>query len=91
MISEMHRPRAAEHPRPDYVLLHISDTHLITDGSLYGAVDADGRLGALLGRLKHSGVRPDAIVFTGDLTDKGDPQAYRKLRGLVEGKQDEMM
>ncbi|OBK58781.1 phosphodiesterase [Mycobacterium gordonae] len=81
----MHRLRAAEHPRPDYVLLHISDTHLVGgDGPLYGDVDADGRLGELLGQLNHSGVRPDAIVFTGDLADKGEPAAYRKLRDLVE-------
>jgi 3',5'-cyclic AMP phosphodiesterase CpdA len=64
--------------------LHISDTHLISDGSLYGAVAADDRLGELLEQLKHSGIRPDAIIFTGDLADTGDPQAYRKLRGLVE-------
>ena len=80
----MHRLRAAEHPRPDYVLLHISDTHLISDGSLHGAVDAEGRLDELLEQLKHSGVRPDAIVFTGDLADKGEPEAYRKLRAVVE-------
>jgi 3',5'-cyclic-AMP phosphodiesterase len=80
----VHRLRAAEHPRPDYVLLHISDTHLISDGCLYGAVDADGRLGELLEQLKHSGVRPDAIVFTGDLADAGEPEAYRKLRDVVE-------
>lgn len=81
----MRRLRAAEHPRPDYVLLHISDTHLVGgDGSLYGNVDADGRLGELLGQLNSSGVRPDAIVFTGDLADKGEPAAYRKLRDLVE-------
>jgi 3',5'-cyclic AMP phosphodiesterase CpdA len=81
----VHRLRAAEHPRPDYVLLHISDTHLVGgDGPLYGDVDADGRLGELLGQLNHSGVRPDAIVFTGDLADKGEPAAYRKLRDLVE-------
>ncbi|RUP02287.1 MAG: phosphodiesterase [Mycobacterium sp.] len=81
----MHRLRAAEHPRPDYVLLHISDTHLVGgDGPLYGDVDADGRLGELLGQLNDSGVRPDAIVFTGDLADKGEPAAYRKLRDLVE-------
>jgi Icc protein len=79
------RLRAAEHPRPDYVLLHISDTHLIAgDGPLYGEVDADGRLGDLLQQLNHSGLVPDAIVFTGDLTDKGEPEAYRKLRDLVE-------
>ncbi|KJX74720.1 phosphodiesterase [Mycobacterium lepromatosis] len=80
----MHRLRAAEHPRPDYVLLHISDTHLISDGSLYGAVDADGRLGELFAQLKHSRLRPDAIIFTGDLADRGEPEAYRKLRCLVE-------
>jgi 3',5'-cyclic-AMP phosphodiesterase len=80
----VHRLRAAEHPRPDYVLLHISDTHLISDGSLYGAVDADGRLDELLEQLKHSGLHPDAIVFTGDLADAGEPEAYRKLRKVVE-------
>lgn len=85
MAPQVHRLRAAEHPRPDYVLLHISDTHLIgSDGSLYGDVDADGRLGELLEQLTHSGVRPDAIVFTGDLADTGEPEAYRKLRSLVE-------
>ncbi len=80
----MHRLRAAEHPRPDYVLLHISDTRLISDGSLYGAVDADGRLGELLEQLKHSGLHPDVIIFTGDLADAGEPEAYSKLRAVVE-------
>jgi 3',5'-cyclic-AMP phosphodiesterase len=85
LAPPVHRLRAAEHPRPDYVLLHISDTHLISGcGSLYGAVDADGLLGELLEQLKHSGLRPDAIIFTGDLTDKGEPEAYRKLRRAVE-------
>jgi 3',5'-cyclic-AMP phosphodiesterase len=85
LAPPVHRLRAAEHPRPDYVLLHISDTHLIGgDASLYGAVNADGRLGELLEQLTHSGLRPDAIIFTGDLADTGEPQAYRKLRGLVE-------
>jgi 3',5'-cyclic-AMP phosphodiesterase len=81
----VHRLRAAEHPRPDFILLHISDTHLIGgDGSLYGAVDADGRLGELLEQLEQSGLRPDAIIFTGDLADAGEPEAYRKLRAVVE-------
>jgi 3',5'-cyclic-AMP phosphodiesterase len=81
----VHRLRAAEHPRPDYILLHISDTHLVGgDGSLYGAVNADGLLGELLKQLKQSGLRPDAIIFTGDLADKGEPEAYRRLRAVVE-------
>ncbi|HEY3995021.1 MAG TPA: phosphodiesterase [Mycobacterium sp.] len=80
----MHRVRAAEHPRPDYVLLHISDTHLISDGSLYGEVDADGTLSELLAQLTNSGIRPDAIVFTGDLADAGEPEAYRRIRAAVQ-------
>jgi 3',5'-cyclic-AMP phosphodiesterase len=85
LAPPVHRLRAAEHPRPDYILLHISDTHLIGgDGALYGAVDADGLLGELLQQLKHSGLRPDAIIFTGDLADQGERDAYRKLRAVVE-------
>lgn len=81
----MDRARVAEHPRPDHVIAHISDTHLIAgDGDLYGDVDAEARLSALLERLEASQTRPDALIFTGDLADTGQPDAYRKLRGLVE-------
>jgi len=79
------RARVAEHPRPDHVIAHISDTHLVAgDGDLYGDVDAEGRLSELLERLEASQTRPDALIFTGDLADKGQPDAYRKLRNLVE-------
>jgi len=78
-------PRVAEYPRPDHVLLHLSDTHLIAgDERLYGAVDADARLRRLLGRIEAAGLIPSALVFTGDLVDAGEPAAYRKLRAMVE-------
>jgi 3',5'-cyclic AMP phosphodiesterase CpdA len=81
----VHRARVAEHPRPDHVIAHISDTHLIaSDGDLHGDVDADARLSELLERLEGSRIHPDALIFTGDLADTGQPDAYRKLRGLVE-------
>ncbi|MFQ6392245.1 phosphodiesterase [Nocardia sp. KC 131] len=77
--------RVAEHPRPNHVLFHISDTHLIAgDGELYGAVDAEQRLRQVLEQATASNIRPTAIVFTGDLADKGEPAAYDKLRALVE-------
>ncbi|GAB2689948.1 phosphodiesterase [Nocardia thraciensis] len=77
--------RVAEYPRPDHVLFHFSDTHLIAgDGGLYGSVDAEHRLRQLLARAEASGITPTAIVFTGDLTDHGEPLAYGKLRRLVE-------
>ncbi|MEZ0363256.1 phosphodiesterase [Mycobacterium sp. pUA109] len=81
----MGSPRAAEHPRPDHVIAHLSDTHLIAgDGDLYGDVDAQARLSELLERLEGSRARPDALIFTGDLADTGQPDAYRALRELVE-------
>lgn len=74
-----------EHPPPGHLILHLSDTHLLgRPGPLYGAVDSDARLRQLLGDIRASDVRPDALIFTGDLTDKGEPEAYRKLRDAVE-------
>lgn len=77
--------RTAEHPRPDHFLLHLSDTHLLGGGhSLYGSIDAESHLRQLMGQLEASEGRPEAIIFTGDLADKGEPDAYDRLRRLVE-------
>jgi 3',5'-cyclic-AMP phosphodiesterase len=79
------RARVAEHPRPDHVIAHFSDTHLTAgDSGLHGDVDADARLSELLERLEGAQIRPDALIFTGDLADTGESDAYRKLRDLVE-------
>lgn len=78
-------PRTAEHPRPQHFVLHMSDTHLLGgDAPLYGAVDSEQRLREVFEDLEASGARPDAIVFTGDLADKGEPGAYAKLRAIVD-------
>jgi hypothetical protein len=77
--------KVAECPRPDHVLLHLSDTHLIAgEERLYGAVDADARLRRLLDRVEAARIVPSALVSTGDLVDAGEPAAYRKLRAAVE-------
>ncbi len=77
--------RTAEYPRPDHFLLHLSDTHLLAGGSkLYGSVDAEAHLAELFAEVEASGARPQALVFTGDLTDKGEPGAYERLRHIVE-------
>jgi 3',5'-cyclic AMP phosphodiesterase CpdA len=79
------KTRIAEYPRPDHFLLHISDTHLLAGGEqLYGSVDSEAHLRALLSEVEASGGRPEAIVFTGDLADRGQADAYRRLRDLVE-------
>ena len=77
--------RTAEYPRPDHFLLHLSDTHLLAGGNrLYGSVSAEDHLRQLLDELEASEGRPEAIVFTGDLADRGEPDAYDRLRAMVE-------
>jgi 3',5'-cyclic AMP phosphodiesterase CpdA len=77
--------RIAEHPRPDHFLLHLSDTHLLhPGGQLYDQVDSERHLRELFAELTSAGARPEAIVFTGDLADKGEPDAYDRLRSIVE-------
>ncbi|WP_022883121.1 phosphodiesterase [Gryllotalpicola ginsengisoli] len=83
--------RTAEYPRPDHFLLHLSDTHLLAPGSgpggtgkLYDSVDSAAHLSRLFTELEASRGRPEAIVFTGDLADKGEPEAYDTLRRVVE-------
>jgi Icc protein len=76
--------RTAEHPRPDHFILHLSDTHFVADGHLYDAVDSEDNLRRLFDEVEASGGRPEAIVITGDLADKGAPAAYENLRAIVE-------
>ncbi|MEO7587829.1 MAG: phosphodiesterase [Arachnia sp.] len=77
--------RASEHPRPRHFLVHISDTHFVPPGRLLGdVVDARGHLAELLDGLEAASVHPSAIIFTGDLADRGEADAYRSLRDVVE-------
>jgi 3',5'-cyclic AMP phosphodiesterase CpdA len=75
----------SQHPRPEHFVLHISDTHFVGDGELlHERVDSDRNLAELFDGFARSNTRPEAIVFTGDLADTGRPDAYRRLRDLVE-------
>lgn len=66
-------------------LVHLSDTHLLAGGAdLGGRYAVEAHLRATLERIERLELRPDALVFTGDLTDLGEPDAYRRLRALVE-------
>jgi len=77
--------RTAEYPRPDYFLLHLSDTHVLADGGrLYDQVDSTRHLAELFAEVEASSGRPDAIIITGDLADKGEPDAYALVRSIVE-------
>jgi len=78
-----------QHAPAQRTIVHLSDTHLLAAGApLGGRYDTEANLHRTLARLEQlSGdgtVRIDALVFTGDLTDLGEPEAYLRLRELVE-------
>ncbi len=74
-----------QHPPARRTIVHVSDTHLLAGNvPLGGRYDTAANLGRTLESVERLGIRPDAIVFTGDLTDLGEPEAYRALKAAVE-------
>lgn len=73
--------------RPTHVIAHLSDTHLTSAGVRYNKVlDADAGLNAAVAVLRsaaQAGRQLDSVVLSGDLTDTGDPAAYRRLADAV--------
>ncbi|WP_299091133.1 phosphodiesterase [uncultured Microbacterium sp.] len=74
-----------QHAPARRTILHLSDTHLLAGGRLLGGrYDTAENLARTLEAIERIRIRPDAIVFTGDLTDLGEPGAYAALRAAVE-------
>jgi len=74
-----------QYPPAEKILVHLSDTHFLANGAaLYGAVDTDHTVHRALEQLHRSGIRPHALVLTGDVADRGEEDAYRRIRGIVE-------
>lgn len=81
----MDAPRLGRYPAARRVLAHLSDTHLLDGGApLGGAADTVAALARACEQLERLGDRLDAIVVTGDVTDLGEPDAYRRVRSLLE-------
>ncbi len=74
-----------QYPPPRFTVAHLSDVHLLAHGEKqYGAVVPESGLVVALERLSRLDPVPKALVFTGDLADKAQPEAYARLRALVE-------
>jgi 3',5'-cyclic AMP phosphodiesterase CpdA len=81
----MSRIQMGQYPPARQTIVHMSDPHLVAGGEpLYGIVPVVENLRAALDQLAAMKMQPSAVVFTGDLTDLGEPDAYRRLRELVE-------
>lgn len=80
-----------QYPPASHLVMHLSDTHFLGAARpLYGAVDTDSTVNRALEQLERSGLRPDAIVLTGDIADRGEADAYRRVRDLVEAAADRL-
>lgn len=72
-------------PAPEHFILHVSDTHFVeTGGLLHKQIDSDRNLELLFEGFAKSNTKPEAIVFTGDIADEGQPDAYDRIRAIVE-------
>lgn len=73
------------YPDPRHIIAHLSDPHLLSRGGRqYGVIDPEPGLRRALDRLAGLPQPPQALVFTGDLADLGEPAAYERLGELVE-------
>ena len=73
------------HEPASHVLIHVSDPHFLAGGaSLGGRYDVEANFARTLEAIRTVHPSPAAIVVTGDLTDLGEPDAYRRLRAAVE-------
>lgn len=79
-----HPVQFGQYPPARRVLVHLSDTHLLAGNRpLGGRYDCAASLRRTLEAVERMQLRPDALVFTGDLTDLGEPEAYADLRAAV--------
>ena len=74
-----------QYAAPRHAIAYLSDPHLIGGGGLhYGVIDNLANLRRALDRLAAVRPAPQALVLTGDLADRAEPEAYATLRSIVE-------
>ena len=58
------------------LIAQLSDPHVRPDGVLYqGVVDSNAQFAAAIAVLNELDPRPDVVLLSGDLVDKGTPSA----------------
>jgi 3',5'-cyclic AMP phosphodiesterase CpdA len=66
------------------LLAQISDTHVVSAGRfLFGRIDTAGHLAAAVRHLNGLRPRPDFVVVSGDLVDRGAPEEYANFRRII--------
>jgi Icc protein len=81
----MDHPRFGRYPAARHVIAHLSDTHFLADGApLGGTADTVAHLDQAVRQLGRMTGSLDAILVTGDVTDLGEPDAYLRVREVLE-------
>lgn len=65
------------------VIIQLSDLHVPGAGNLYGDVDSLQNVVKILQVLEKNGL-PNLLLLTGDIADKGEVEAYRRLRAVID-------
>jgi 3',5'-cyclic AMP phosphodiesterase CpdA len=66
------------------LIAQISDTHVTDPGELLaGRIDSSAQLARMVAQIRSLETRPDCLLASGDLTDRGTVQAYSELRRLL--------
>jgi 3',5'-cyclic AMP phosphodiesterase CpdA len=67
------------------LIAQLTDSHVRPAGALFAdVVDTQAMLGNAVDTVLALSPRPDAVIFTGDLTNDGEPEAYATLRPILE-------
>ncbi len=67
-----------------FLLAQVTDLHIKAEGRLsYRVVDTAAALERCVAHLMALPQKPDAVLFTGDLTDFGRPEEYAQLARLI--------
>lgn len=70
---------------PLHTLIQLTDLHVHPEGAPpRPGTDTADLMARALQAIDDAGMRPGALLFTGDLAEHGDPAEYRRLRALVE-------
>lgn len=68
---------------PGHTIVQLSDLHIGAPGTMPYGCDTAGNFRRAAAEIRAMALRPIAVLLTGDLSDKGDPESYRHLRSMV--------
>jgi 3',5'-cyclic-AMP phosphodiesterase len=64
--------------------VQVSDPHIPADGFLFDRVDACARVQASIEMVAAAGCSPDVLILSGDVANRGEAEAYIRLRPVID-------